>query len=396
MFDNAGYGSFVTLTIWGQSPEKVINMAVSRGIALWSVQDLGNRRWSLTTNVAGVRPLFQLARRGGCHLKINEKKGPVFWLANIKRRKSLAVGCLLFCLGLFWLSRFIWFVEVNCPTPLLEQKTREIMGEYGLTRFSLRRAVNIDVARGSLARELPEAAWIGVELEGCRLRVEVVEKLHQDDPVLSGCGDLVAANAGTIQELLVLQGRPVVSVGQTVQKGQVLIAGIQPAAYPEYGLQRIQAKGVIRARVSREVYANCPLEEEILEDTGRQSTWYQISAKGRTIRLNGVPQPPYPRYRMVKNVKTLWQGRNQGDIVEMIAVIYKEQKRSVLIRTPQEAVAESLRRAQLALAKMVPEDCRILEQKALPVEAEAEGQVQIRLLIETLEDIGDLQLASAE
>lgn len=405
MIHKVNMQSLVTMIITGQSPEKVINMATSRGIPVWSIKDLSgqaeqglegdlkgqvNQQWELQTSVAGVRPLFRLARRGNCRLKIISKKGPIFWLSFMKRRKSLVVGGLLFCLGLLSFSQFIWFVEVSCPTPLLEQSAREIMGEYGLTRFSLRSAVDIDFVREQLTIRLPEAAWIGVELVGSRLTVEVVEKKDQADPELFGDGDLVAIKAGVIQEILVLQGTSRTQVGENVQEGQILIAGLQYSDKTESGWQPIRARGLVRAKVERRIEAECPLQEEVFTDTGNEAVWYQIQTKGRDIRLNGVPAPPYDAYRLVKNVKTLWQGRNQGDIVEFITVIYKEQSRSVIQRNVQEAVTEGLRRAQKSLLQEMPEDCRILRQEALPVSKETDGMVRICLLIETLEDIGKL------
>jgi len=392
MVNKAGYQGFVKLTIWGNSPEKVINMAVARGIPVWKVKDTGNGQWTLFTKVEGVRPLFRLARKNGCSLKIVQKKGPVFWWGSIKRRKSLAIGCLIFCLGLHGLSQIIWFVEVNCPNPLLEQKTHEIMGEKGLTRFSLRSAVNLDEAREYLTKNLPEAAWIGVELNGCRLQVEVVEKLSQDDPVLFGNGDIIAREEGTIEELLVLQGVPMVKVGDRVEKGQLLIAGIKHSSGLANGFERVQAKGVIRAKVTRRIPAMCPLKEEVLQDTGKKSTWYQLKFKEKEIRLNGVPEPPYPLYRVVKSVKTIWHSHNHNENIQLITLVYKEQEKSIIKRTPQEAIEESIRRAEEALSKIVPEDCRILELKALPAETASAGAVQIYLLAETLEDIGSLKV----
>ncbi len=415
----------VALRLWEGEPERAVNMAVSRGIPLWQLKETEKGVWQVETSIEGIRPLFRLARQNRCRLKIIGKKGPAFLLAKMKRRRSFVVGGLLFILLLFGVSRFIWFVDIQCDDPQLNLAAREIAGAYGLTPGSLRSAVHQDEVRDGLYRSLPGVSWVGIEMRGSRLILTVVEKKNQTDPSMVGRGDLVAANDGVVKEILVLQGTALVRPGETVYKGQVLIAGYQALTQEEWqarwksqqreearrqkaglgpkessgeendeeqaakkGLRLLPARGVIRAEVHREILQESALREEIHRDTGRETTWYRLKVLDQEWRLSGLPQPPYEIYRQVINVKTLWQDKDKEKQVQLISVTHKEQSISIEERDLQQAAAESIRLAKEELLRQTPLDCRILREEVRPGQ-ELEGKVQILWSVVTLEDIGE-------
>lgn len=415
----------VALRLWDGEPDRTVNMAVSRGIPLWQLKETEKGIWQLETSIEGIRPLFRLARQNRCRMKITGKKGPAFLLAKMKRRRSFVIGGILFILMLFCVSRFIWFVDIRCNDPQLNLAAREIAGAYGLTPGSLKSAVHQDEVRNGLYRSLPGISWVGIEIEGSRLTLTIVEKKNQVDASMVGRGDLVAAVDGVVEEILVLQGTAMVRPGETVRKGQVLIAGYQPLTQEEWlarwksqqreeerrqkaglgpkegseeedaeekaaqkGLRLLPARGVIRARVNREILQESALREEIHQDTGEETTWYQLKVLGQEWRLSGLPQPPYEVYRQVVNVKTLWQDKNQEKEIQLISVTHKEQSLSVQERDLQQAAAESIRLAREELFRQTPLDCRILREEVRPGQ-EVDGKVQILWSVETLEDIGE-------
>jgi similar to stage IV sporulation protein len=400
-------------------------MAVSRGIPFWRLQETEKGVWQAETSIEGVKPVFRLARQNRCRVKIIAKKGPAFLLSRMKRRRSFILGGLLFILALFCISRFIWVVEVRCNDPQLNLAAREIAGAYGLTPGSLKSAVHQDEVRSGIYRALPDISWVGIELEGSRLILTLADKRNQMEPSMVGRGDLIAAEDGVIAEILVLQGTAMVKPGETVRKGQVLVAGYRPFTQAEWaaawqnrqkeearrqkaglgpkenspeeeeaaqaadkGLRLLPARAVVRARVRREILGESVLRQEIRKDTGEETTWYQLRVADKVWRLSGLAQPPYGIYRQVVNVKTLWQDKDKAREIQLVSVTHKEQRLLIQERSLQQAAAESHRLAQAELLRQTPADCRILREEIRPGQ-ELAGKVQIIWRVETLEDIGE-------
>ena len=340
MKEKRGLQNIVTIRLWKKSaegrPDQVINSAVERGVPFWDLREEKEGQWRLSTSAAQTRPCLRLARRNGCGTKIIEKKGPGFFLGKLARRKSLVFAGLFFFFALSYASRFIWFVDIQCDNPQLALTVKSQLAAGGVMPGSLKTAAGADYIR-LLLKGNSDVTWVGVEFQGSRLTLEVVERQDQSDTSMAGGFDLVAREAGEITEILVLQGEARVKPGDMAQKGQVLIAGYDPArqssageAGPESeaedsGLaggsgqkgtggrgdgensgsesvaventggqtpeaqaaeaqtaegkppqRQERARGLVRAKVSRRITASCPFLEETRQDTGEKVTWYRL------------------------------------------------------------------------------------------------------------------------
>jgi similar to stage IV sporulation protein len=389
---------YVLISLKGENPQKAVNMAMARGLAVWDMCSKASGYWELKTTVEGFRAMSRLARRSGCRIRIIKKFGLPFLLKRLGRRKAFMAGAVFFCIGLFVLSRFVWSVDVRIagnynPAVILEAAQRQ-----GVYPGCLRSSLDTGRFQKAMQQEFPDISWAGLHFQGTRITVEVVEK--REGSVTEGmAGDLVAGETGLIKEILVLKGIAKVREGDRVVPGQILIEGLryperrwtQDGRWaPEGDPVRIQSQGLVRAEVTRESYGECPVEEVEMIETGREKVSRTLIIFNKPIHLTGSGRVPFEYAREITERKIVYKGRNHEQIIEINTVTQKEQKRVVHSWGVDGAYEQALARARADLRARLPADAQVTAELYDMENPEAEGLVRLRLTVITLENIGFL------
>lgn len=387
---------YVTMVVRGEALERFINMATSRGIRFWDIRRIGPDEILIRTRVTGVKPLRHIARRTGSRFHVSERIGLPFLLYRLRRRKMMTLGAVLFLFALYYLSSFVWFVEVDGNTVIKRQEIISIAREAGLYPGASKWRVEVGEVEQQLKDELPRIAWVGIEVRGTRANISVAEKkLMTDDD--DSPSNIIAAKAGLVKEVLVLSGQAVVREGDTVLPGQLLITGeIWPQAIlegdnPILDLQPryVRSRGIVRARVWYEEYGEVPLNEEIRGLTGREERQTAVRVMGRTIVVAGARKSPFKDFDQDVDTARQLGWRNFTVPVEVITTTFQEAKTTVERRNRAEALQLAEERAVQSLTEGLSEDVKNLNRRVEVVRTgKSEDLVRVKVILETLEDIG--------
>ncbi len=388
---------YLEISLYGDNPERVINMAMTRGIYLWDIRQRKKGSYELKIRIGGYKALRNLVRRSSCRIKIIGKRGFPFEIMRARKRKVLVIGVLFFCAVLYILSSFVWFIEVQGNKKIEEREIKLIASGAGLKTGVPKAGLNTDEIRDKLISQIPELAWTGIRIQGTKVIIEVSEKtlIPTDDEYQAA--DLMARTEGKIEELLVLQGTPQVREGEYVQKGQVLINSwaysrlivnqdgtVSPGGTP----QKVRALGLVRARVNHTGIGECAVTEEEDIDTGAETTIVLLRYQDWKVILKGPKTIPYGLYRQVSQAKTLIAGRNPGKTVELITTVYFEQKHETRQWGVEGAYLEAVRRAGEDVQKELPPDSRIHWEGSEPLESSREDLIRAKYQVTAIEDIG--------
>lgn len=395
----SGLTGYVEISLCGINPEKVLNMALSRGITIWDIRTREKNHYVLKVSLGGYKALRILIRRSSCKVKILRKKGVPFFLMRAKRRKILVCGTLFFCLALYILGSFVWFVEVTGNEKVLSETIILKAQELGLKRGVPIAGFNKNEIEDKLLVEIPELSWVGLHIQGTKIIIEVAEKTLLSPEDKHTPADLIAGIDGTVEELLIFTGTAQVKEGDVVKKGQILISRLiyprlliseDGSMIPDGDPEEVKARGIIRARVLRSQIAQCPLLEKICRDTGEERNVVILKFRGREVYLRGTNEIPFTDYRMIRQVKPLitLKGRNSPIPVELITITYLEQITETHNWGIEGAYQEAARRAKAELRASLPADCRIITEKFEPVLMKDERFVAVKFELETIENIG--------
>lgn len=277
---NRRFFGYLFIEMSGFSPERFLNMCTVHEIELWEVVNSG-QTYQFFMTVSGFRKIKPLVRKSKVRLRILKKFGLPFFLYRNKRRKFYALGFLSFFLILYSLSLFLWDIEFEgnrmytYDTLLKYCESEQI--RYGMQKSK----IDCDGLEESLRTAFPEITWVSARVSGTRLLVkikenEVLSEIPAKDE--TPC-DIVAEKDGVITSMIVRTGVPMVAVGDTVTKGQILVSGTLPVIGDSEEIMNthyVHSDADIRARTEYHYTRQIPMYRKIDVETGKVRKGYYI------------------------------------------------------------------------------------------------------------------------
>ncbi len=241
----------VEFEIGGLSAHRAVDRLLREGIVLLSARR--TPKMGVTIAVpANVRKKVFTILRGTCY---NIKKCRPAGLARFLEKGVRAVGLLIgaalaLALVLFAQSRVLK-VEVKGSGAYLEPQVRAVLSEHGVDRLS---AMPQPETLIPAILSLPRVQFCSVKGEGGVLTV-CVEVGDSTEPLRKE--SLFSPAAGTVEELVVLRGTPLVKIGDFVDMGQEIVAN-----YALHGEEKEDCIVIARVRIAFPVSKEYALDEE--------------------------------------------------------------------------------------------------------------------------------------
>lgn len=376
----------VRIRVTGAVPERLVNLAVHHGIFLWELQHVSPDVLLLNVSINGFKRLRPAVRKSRCRIHIVRREGLPFFWHSTRRRKPLLVGACFFFVVLYAMSSFVWFIEVKGLENLKEAEILAVVARYGLERGAWKGRINFERVARRLPVDLEAVAWAALTLRGTKVTIELIENELPPEGGPPGPADIVAGRDGMVSDLFVLRGQPLVAPGDTVVRGQTLIAGALGGPQPDKPLL-VAARGRVKARVWYSSYIEVPLVREVAVRTGETYTRRLLGVGPKSVILAGTNAVPFATFEEEVNLQPLASWRNVSLPVELKTVTYH---RTVLVEDviPRaEAAGQATEEARQELLARIPVEARILRVEGRQVQA-GPAFVGVKVLIETEEEIG--------
>src|SRR5690606_35509013 len=173
-----------------------------------------------------------------------------FWLDKLGSRKMFATGLIAFVICLYVLSSLVWKIDVEGNDTIARSDIIQAAKEQGLYRFQWKfRLQDPDVLSKSIHLQLNRDSWVGIEVQGTKVNIKIVEATRPEKSPLMNPRHLVASHDAMITEIFTETGKPIAKPNMNVKKSDILISGI---IGDEANLQVLVAKGEVRGIVWQE------------------------------------------------------------------------------------------------------------------------------------------------
>ncbi len=206
------------IEVEGLSAYRAADRLRREGIPLLSVKKCPKNRIEIVINAKERKKVFTILR----HSCYNIKKFCPVGLMRILQRAVRAVGLLfggiVAALSVLFLQGRVLRIQVTGSGAYLEPQIVALLGEHGVGFLSPMPAGN-ELIPAVLS--LPRVHFVSFKGESGVLTVDV-EVGEETEPL--AFEPLLAPIAGTVEELVVFGGTPLVEVGGSVEKGQKLVA----------------------------------------------------------------------------------------------------------------------------------------------------------------------------
>lgn len=276
---------YVTVAIRGEGLEALLNQAVRQQFAIWDIRRTGPGQASACLYIRDFFRLRPLLRETGCRVHVTGRHGFPFFLARMEKRKFFVAGFLAFFLAVYALSSMVWQIRVEGNDSIPTYEIMQAASNQGIKLYQWKfRLKPMDELSRDLHKELPGVSWVGVEKQGTRIVIKVVEAAQPEKRELLGPRHLVASKSAMITQVQSTKGKPVVEPNRYVRKGDVLVSGI---IGDEANRQIVPAEGKVRGIVWYESSLEILLTRQHKVYTGETFKRQYLVLGGRALQLTG-------------------------------------------------------------------------------------------------------------
>lgn len=321
---------YVYVQLTGYAPERFLNLCGNRDILIWNLKPCEDG-YRFCISVRGFKSLKPILKKTKTHIRILKKTGMPFSAYRYRKRKVYAAGIFLFGALLYYLSGFVWNIEVNGNSYLSEEVVLDFLKEEESAFGTRIKDISCPRLEEELRSRYSEVIWTSIKIYGTKMTVDIQENLlpeetysQTDDTV----NDIVAAKDGIITEIITRSGTPCVTAGTEVKKGDVLVSGRLeiPNDDGEVGQYLYHsADADITAKVTYRYQDIIDAEYTKQAETGNVKTDYQLGFMEKKIK-NPFFRLDYENFNSVSETRQLHFTDNFYLPVYLTAVTYTEYK----------------------------------------------------------------------
>ena len=159
---------------YGIYPEKVLNLCTKNKISIWSARFV-NQKICCKITVKDFLKLPKILRKSGIRVHILEKSGFPFFFKKYNRRFGVFAGLVLFMGFLYVMSGYIWLIDVEGNVRIDDAVILSACEEMGIKAGIKSESISPKADAQELLLMVDDLAWGSLNIEGCRLTVNVTE-----------------------------------------------------------------------------------------------------------------------------------------------------------------------------------------------------------------------------
>ncbi len=305
---------YVTIKVWGYSTERLLNLCGNHNILVWDIVNHGEYD-TMNISVRGFFALKPLLKKTGTRAAVLGKYGLPFFMSKMQKRKVFVAGLL--CCLVFWMltARYIWNIEIEGNYVLTDDVLLDYLEENKIHVSMKKNELQIEELEKALREKYDVITWTSVQLKGTTLLISIKENempvYEQNDQTDTEKGtDLIAARSGTVSYIITRSGVPQVALGDTVEKGDVLVSGAVPVYNEDTTVRKYQftesdADILLRYTESVSVKRDILYEEKKYSGRQKKMVMFGINDKEWNIRLGKIPYEEYDISGEKKQVRLL-------------------------------------------------------------------------------------------
>ncbi len=224
---------YVKIRVQGYSPERFLNLCRYHGILIWGLTPVGNA-YEMYLTLDGFRRLKPIIKKTRTKIRLVKRQGLPFFIHRHRKRKAFLAGILL-CMGLlYFYSSYIWDIHFEGNDRWTDQTLLEFLDTKEVSPAMPKSRVDCARIVKDIRTQYDDIVWVSASIDGSCLRIQIkenedtfqqAEDENPEDSQERHPTDLIASQDGVITSIITRSGTPMVHVGDSVKKGDVLVSG---------------------------------------------------------------------------------------------------------------------------------------------------------------------------
>ena len=259
-----------TLSITAQHRTAAMNLCMQMSIPYTNFVWREDGGIQFDCSVSSARKLLAACHKQEIEAEILACVGIPKLLKRLRVRVGLVVGAVLAIALVVLSGLFVWDVQVSGNEKLTEGEVVEALRACGFGVGSYLPSLRVREIENRVLMASEDIGWISINTDGTVARVQIIEHVSGE----SGEGtsstknpaNLIALADGQIEYLELYRGNAVVTVGQAVTKGELLVSGLYDSKTGSF--RYTHAAGRVMARTERVLEVEFPFlyEEKVYDE----------------------------------------------------------------------------------------------------------------------------------
>ena len=280
----AAFRGGVRLEITGANPETALNKCAQEGIEFMRAVPSGDFTVALIVKRKDMKRVYIISERHMCSVKKISETGLPMEVVKMRNRHAFFMIPFMLALLLTWSTLHVWEINIVGNAEVSDGEILLALENAGVTVGSFWPSFVSDNLRSRVMVQIPKLRWIAVNISGSRAEIVVRERLEKprifDEKAKI---HVVAGKAGIVTEIMAYNGQTMISAGQTVAKGDVLVSGLVQSILAPTRTEHARAN--IWARTWYELVAAAPVYEQRKIPGDEENTFFSAILGDKRINF---------------------------------------------------------------------------------------------------------------
>ena len=333
---------YLLVYIKGYSPERFFNLCNGHDIKLWDIRKL-EHGYAFHISLKDYLTLRPIVRKTKTIPYIKKKIGFIFHFKRYIKHKAFFIGAFMAAVLVYIMSLYIWDIDINGQYTHTEEAILEFLESADIYAGVLKKQVNCQEIEDMIRKKYTDIGWVSAEIRGTRLLIQLTETnmpkpyVKQTEPC-----HIIANKDGIILSMVTRTGTPMVKVGDTVKKGDILVSGVVSIVGDNEILVRkvgVIADADIMIKSFYEYKDKFSLNYEERVYTGNEKQFYSATIFGKRIDIKN-PFANYEGFRMFEQLKddTAFRVNNFYLPFKLTNTVYMEYYKELKTYTKEQAL----------------------------------------------------------
>jgi len=371
--------ALIEVEVEGFFVERFINLCKINNIKIWDIVYINTGKISFKMASKEFKKIKPYVKRSKCRVKIKTKKGIYFDFFRYRKRRILLYLTIILFIIFTACSSFIWNIEIVGNEKIKTETISEIIKQNGVGIGKVKYLLSKGKLSDYIRANLYEAAWVGVDIKGTTLTINIKEKIISNEEDKTVPGNIVATKSAVITKIVAENGTAVYKTGSYINKGDVAIKGVIESEYIEP--ESVHASGVLKGIIQYEFKSEYKYKEKVKEYTGKSRFGIGAAINNKEFVLKYLPKEF--KYDITNEAKKI---RVFGVNISFIFNTYEEYILKDIVNTKDILVKKGEQDFNLFLNKILDVDSKV-ESKDVEI-IETEDGIIYKVTVSVEENIG--------
>lgn len=213
-------------------------------VSVYNFKLLSESECLVTIDFTDFRKFFAICKNMCYNKLIVSYKGVLSPFIVALKRLGLVVGAILFVISILLFSDMVLQVKVTGSGSCFESQVKSVVSSYGVNKYTAFSTIDFKDLESEILSKNPRLSFVTVKKQGNILVVDCAFNSSEPSVLGKNTSDLTSSYNGTVEEIVVLRGTPLVEVGSTVKVGDKLVGayllGKDEIEYQTFVLARVK------------------------------------------------------------------------------------------------------------------------------------------------------------